>query len=173
MSSRVKPQLRVLERILSYIPGYRGYKEKEIRRETDRLIRMRITGSLKRAKEELKMQLSNPTAISKLRGEDMLLFDQLLSRMDRITQRVDKATAGYAGFFDAVKVDEDRLDRVIEHDLSLIEKAENILDRVRDACSKTPGSEDWRKCLTELNELTEEFDQLIDCRVEILKSVEV
>ncbi|MEM1545841.1 MAG: hypothetical protein QXY40_04250 [Candidatus Methanomethylicia archaeon] len=173
MSGKVKPQLRILEKILSYIPGYRGYKEKEVRRETDRLVRMEATSKLRRAKKELRIQLSNPIVISKLNDEDKWVFDQLLNRMDRITQRIDKAIAGYSGFFDIVKVDEWRLDKVIEHDLSLIEKTEEILRKVRDASSKTPGSEDWRKCLTELTELTEEIDQLIDCRVEILKSIEV
>ena len=37
--SEVKGQMRLSERIAAFIPGFRGYKEKEIRRESDRLIR--------------------------------------------------------------------------------------------------------------------------------------
>ena len=33
---KVKRERGLLEKIMSYIPGYRGYKEKELRRESDR-----------------------------------------------------------------------------------------------------------------------------------------
>ena len=37
--SDVKGQMRLSERIAAFIPGFHGYKEKELRRESDRLIR--------------------------------------------------------------------------------------------------------------------------------------
>ncbi len=37
--SKVKGQMNLPERIAAFVPGFRGYKEKEIRRESDRLIR--------------------------------------------------------------------------------------------------------------------------------------
>ena len=37
--TETKSQMRLSERIAAFIPGFRGYKEKEIRRESDRLLR--------------------------------------------------------------------------------------------------------------------------------------
>jgi len=37
--SEVKGQMRLSERIAAFVPGFRGYKEKEMRRESDRLVR--------------------------------------------------------------------------------------------------------------------------------------
>jgi len=170
---KVKEQMGLFEKILSYIPGYRGYKEKEIRRETDRLIRMEVANRLKRAKTEIRARLSNPMVLSRLTGDDMWLIDQLIYKLDRVTQRIDKAVAGYAGLFDAVKVREDRLDKVIEHDLMLIEKAEEILNKAKEIKSMRVGTDDWRNALMDLTSLVEEFDELIDKRTEILKSLEV
>ncbi len=34
-----KSQMRLSERIAAALPGFRGYKEKELRRESDKLIR--------------------------------------------------------------------------------------------------------------------------------------
>ena len=39
VTSNVQGQMRLSERIAAFIPGFRGYKEKEIRRESDRLVR--------------------------------------------------------------------------------------------------------------------------------------
>jgi len=36
---KAREEMRISERILSEIPGFGGYKEKELRRETDKLIR--------------------------------------------------------------------------------------------------------------------------------------
>ncbi len=40
-----KGQMRLSERIAASLPGFRGYKEKELRRETDKLIRNNLTSS--------------------------------------------------------------------------------------------------------------------------------
>ena len=37
-----KSQMRLSERIAAALPGFRGYKEKELRRETDKLIRNQL-----------------------------------------------------------------------------------------------------------------------------------
>jgi len=42
-----------IEKIASYIPGYAGYKEKEVRRETDALLRRHIASILSSAAAQL------------------------------------------------------------------------------------------------------------------------
>jgi hypothetical protein len=37
--AQAKSQMRLSERIAAALPGFRGYKEKELRRESDKLIR--------------------------------------------------------------------------------------------------------------------------------------
>ncbi|MCL7387872.1 MAG: hypothetical protein LZ159_04080 [Thaumarchaeota archaeon] len=123
---KVRGELGLFERIISYIPGYRGYKEKELRRESDRLVRMEIVNKLRAAKDTIKKSLTNPIALQKVSSEDAWRLDTLTLRLDRVMQRIDRAVAGYAGIFDAIKVKEDKLDTVIQHDLSLIEKAEAV-----------------------------------------------
>ena len=50
---KVKEERSLSEKILSYIPGYSGYKEKELRRETDKLVRDQAVMKLKDAKVAL------------------------------------------------------------------------------------------------------------------------
>ena len=51
---RVEEEKRLTERILGALPGFRWYKEREIRRQTDRLIRDHLYDSLVGTKKELR-----------------------------------------------------------------------------------------------------------------------
>ena len=168
---KVRKERSLLEKIMGYIPGYRGYKEKELRRESDRLVRMEVVNRLKAAKTAFRRKFANPLLIQKLSSEDTFRFDTLTSRIDRVTQRIDRAVAGYAGMFDAIKVKEDKLDTVIEHDLSLIEKAEAIKADVEKVIELEPGKDDWRTAMDELISKVEELDGLVDKRSEVLRGL--
>ncbi len=117
--SDVKGQMRLSERIAAFIPGFRGYKEKEIRRESDRLIRNSLYLKLSTAKSNLR-EVSQKLADR--RYFDVITdMDRLLAKMDRIVEKVNHASYGYSGFFDAVKVKEENLDRIIDFDSKLID----------------------------------------------------
>ncbi len=168
---KVRKEMSLFEKILSYIPGYRGYKEKELRRESDRLVRMEIVNRLKMTKDVVRKSLANPIIAQKISSEDAWKFDTLLSTLDRVTQRIERAVTGYAGIFDAVKVKEDKLDALIQHDLSLIEKAEALKVDAEYLAKTEPGKKEWRRLIDELISKTGELDTLIDKRVEILRGL--
>ncbi len=170
-TEKVKKEMGLFEKIASYIPGYRGYKEKEIRRESDRLVRMEVVNRLKDTKNIIRRKFSNPTIIQKLSNEDTWRLDTLMSRLDRVTQRIDKAVAGYAGIFDAIKVKEDKLDDVIQYDLNLIEKAESLKNDVEKIIAMEPGKDEWRNGMDELISKIEEMDDFINKRSEILRGL--
>ncbi|MGQ9506945.1 MAG: hypothetical protein ACUVTB_03675 [Candidatus Bathycorpusculaceae bacterium] len=168
---KVRKERSLLERIMGYIPGYRGYKEKELRRESDRLVRMEVVNRLKAAKTAFRRKFANPLLIQKLSSEDTFRFDTLTARIDRVTQRIERAVAGYAGMFDAIKVKEDKLDTVIQYDVSLMEKAEAIKTDVEKANALEPGKDEWRTAMDELISKVEELDGLVNKRAEILRGL--
>jgi len=169
---KVREERGLLERIMGYIPGYRGYKEKELRRESDRLVRMEAVNRLKAAKTTFRRTFANPLLVQKLSSEDVYRYDTLTARLDRVTQRIDRAVAGYAGMFDAVKVKEDKLDTVIEHDVDLIEKAEALKLDMEKAVKIEPGKEEWRTAMDKLISKIEELDGLVNKRSEILRGLQ-
>ncbi len=122
--SNVKGQMRLSERIAAAIPGFRGYKEKELRRESDRLIRNHLSLKLSATKDDLKQIFQK---ISDRRYFDVLTdMDRLVAKIDRITAKVDHASYGYTGFFNSIKVNEENLDRMIDFDNQLIENVDAL-----------------------------------------------
>ena len=122
---KVKGEMRLSERILAEIPGFRGYKEKEIRRESDRIIRNHLYRKLNQAKEDLRRVFQK---LSDYRRYELLTdMDRLMARLDRIAEKINHASYGYTGFFDAVKVEEPDLDRMIKFDAELLDDVEEIV----------------------------------------------
>jgi hypothetical protein len=73
--------------------------------------------------------------------------------------------------FDAVKVKEDKLDAVIQHDVSLIEKADEIKAAGEQIAKMDPGNDDWGTTMDDLINKVETYDSLIDERSEILRGL--
>ena len=125
---KVKDQMRLSERILAAIPGFHGYKEKELRRESDRLIRNHLYLKLSGAKNDLRAVSQK---LSDRRWFDVLTdMDRLLAKVDRVNQKVNHASYGYAGFFDAIKIKEEHLDRMMEYDSQLVDDVEGLITDV-------------------------------------------
>lgn len=167
---KIRRETTLLERIISYIPGYRGYKEKEIRRESDRLVRMEAVNKLKEAKNTVRIKLADLTNSKKIEDRDIVKIDTLLSRLDRIVERIDKAPAGYAGLFDAVKVREDKLDKILEHDLALIQKSVEIRDTVEEF-KNLEVREEYLKSIDKMLDYIDELEKVVDRRIEILRGL--
>jgi hypothetical protein len=169
---KVRGERSLLEKIMGYIPGYRGYKEKELRRESDRLVRTDAVNRLKTAKTTFRRRFADPNVVQKLSSEGPAKFDALTYRLDRVTQRIDRAVAGYAGMFDAIKVKEDKLDSVIQHDLLLIEKADAIRIDTDKIIAIQAGTDEWGTAMDALTVKVDELDRFVDERTNILKGLE-
>jgi hypothetical protein len=125
---KAKKEMRFSERILAALPGFRGYKEKELRRESDRLIRDSLYQRLSKAKSDLKTVFQK---LSDRRSFDVLTdMDRLMAKFDRVAEKVNHASYGYSGFFDVVKVEEDSLDRMIDFDNQLFDDVDAIVNEV-------------------------------------------
>jgi len=117
--SKVQGQMSLPEKIASFVPGFRGYKEKEIRRESDRLIRNHLYMKLSLEKTDLR---AIEQKLADRRYFDVLTdMDRLLAKMDRVVEKINHAPYGYSGFFDAVKVREENLDHMMDFDNKLID----------------------------------------------------
>jgi hypothetical protein len=74
--------------------------------------------------------------------------------------------------FDAIKVKEDKLDSVIQYDLSLIERAESVKADVEKTVGIDPATDEWRTAMDALISKVEELDRLVDERSTILRGLE-
>jgi hypothetical protein len=163
-----KKQMRLSERILAELPGFRGYKEKELRRESDKLIRNHLYQKLAQARTNFKIVFQK---MSDRRQLDVLTdMDRLVAKFDRVTERVNHASYGYSGFFDVVKIQEEALDRMTDFDNQLIDQVNSIASEV-DAFRSEFSKQKFDKAKDRVQNLTdtlETFDETLDKREEVI-----
>jgi hypothetical protein len=115
--SKVSQTRGGLEKLVGSIPGYKGYKEKEMRREADRILRE----TLARKYEE---QWSRLNGVQKrlLVAGGIEYMDDVEGAATKLRGFIDKlktAAMGYGGIFSAVKVKEAELDKLYQFDNAL------------------------------------------------------
>jgi hypothetical protein len=113
-----------LERIANAIPGFKGYRERELRRDADKLQREHLALRLEDAKRVLNELANAATRAGSL--DSINGIETARKRLDKAAARLRYADRGYAGFFDAVKVDEATLGRVYEFGAGLISDVEAV-----------------------------------------------
>lgn len=165
---KAKKQMRLSERIVAALPGFRGYKEKELRRESDRLVRNHLYQKLSQAKSDLKSVFQK---LSDRRSFNVLTdMDRLVARFDRVNEKVNHASYGYAGFFDVVKIEEEALDRMIDYDNQLVNEADKIVTEVSTFKSEVAKQkfEKTKDRIQTLSDALADFEEAFDKRQEVI-----
>jgi transcription termination factor NusB len=167
MKSRIEGGFNKLEGLVKNLPGYKGYKEKEVRREADKLLRVKVARALEEQRQRLNSILVTLTNTGRL---DVLLpLDRALMRVQLLIDRVKTASYGYAGLFDAVKVREVELEALYNFDAALLESADRVKALI-DAIAAATKDEDVLKAantlLTALEEINTTFSKRQDAILE-------
>ena len=135
---KVSSDLDPFKKILSYIPGFKGYMERQKRRDADALLRQTIADRF----EEQWQRISALQRDFISQGE-IAHIDELESAAIKIrtfADRVRRATRGYSGLFDAVKINEDELAKLYEYDANMLALADEV-GRALDNVEASIGSD--------------------------------
>lgn len=121
---KVTGDMDPFKQIMSKVPGFSGYMERQSRRDADKLIRETIFNRFR----ELEGRVS---AVQKdfLKQGQIEYVDDLEAAAIKLRTFADKvrtASRGYSGLFDAVKINEAELARLYEYDAAMLELADEV-----------------------------------------------
>lgn len=160
--NKVKEERTLLEKIVSYVPGYHGYKEKELRREADKIVREYTVNKLNEIKTILNDVFKEIADSNDV--ETFSTANRVSAVLDRLINKIEHANYGYSGFFDAVKVKEEKLDKLLEFDYTILENINSLRDAANNILvqeNKKMTLEDFRKKLVELENAFNQRNQVI------------
>ena len=150
LMNQAKESMGTFEKVVAGVPGYKGYKEKELRRETDKTLRDMVVRQLQDQKARLTGLQTDLVS-----GGQLGLLDDMersATKLQRLIDRVRTASYGYAPLFDASQVKEAQLDALGQFDQSLfegVERVKTIIDNMS-SLSGRPESE-WMEMIRALN----------------------
>ena len=133
---KVTSQQDPFKKLMSYIPGFGGYVNRQNRRDADKLLRDTVA---RRFEEQWKRasQLQ-----SDMVGNGMIAYvDDMEKAAIQLRTFIDKITTaprGYSGLFDAVKINEPELEAIYQFDAAFFDLAEQVgrgLDNVEASLS--------------------------------------
>jgi hypothetical protein len=161
-------KLSILEKAIRLVPGYKGYKGKEERRDNDHLFRMMLVARLDKLRsvvDEVVAHMKGPGALAA--ASDL---DRISKRLEKATDEVRFADRGYRGWFDMHKVREEELDKLYEFDIALVEDVQELEKAFEElstaATSGTALADPARmivECLVEFsNKVSTRSDLMID-----------
>ena len=166
---KIEESLGGFENLVRKIPGYGGYKEKELRREADRLLRDQIAseyGEQVQRLVELQGEMVSGAKIEFL--EYATALDDAVRRLQTFVDRIKRAAQGYAGFFDAVKVKEEQLDALYEYDNALLEHATTVKGRVNELVTAVDTGEGIGSTIRELVDVVQQASVMFGHRNEAI-----
>lgn len=135
---KITDSRNLIEKIGAAIPGFKGYVDRNSRRDADKLLRETVATRLEQQWSRisgLQRDLINQGSIE--------LVDDLESaavKMRTLVDRVRTASYGYAGFFDAIKVNEAELVKLYQFDAALVDRATQMTAAV-DNVAASMGSD--------------------------------
>ena len=152
--------MNAFEKVLHGVPGYHGYKKKELRRETDKTVREMISRQLMDQRARLSAVQADLVA-----GGQLSLLDDL-ERADRklvlLADRVRTASYSYAPLFDDLRVKEAELDALARFDEALygdVSRVTAIIDNLTTLAGRP--EQDWaesiRALITALDTMNTDF----------------
>lgn len=154
-----------LKRILSKIPGFKGYMERQTRRDADKLLRETVA-------ERFEQQWSRISGLQRefINTGDIMYVDDLEAaaiKLRTFADRVRRASYGYSGLFDAIKINEDELARLYEYDAAMLGLAEEV-GRAIDNVETSVGSDGLPAALRNLISVTQRCIDVFDQREEAI-----
>lgn len=148
----------VLERLMNAIPGFKGYRDKELRRDSDAIQREFLAKRLEECKSVLDQVAAAATRFGSLDAINDV--ETARKRLDKVVARIRFADRGYAPFFAPVKVDETILARVYEFDMALlsgVDQARAAADAAGAATEDIPGA--LRALIAEIDALDKQMNE--------------
>lgn len=157
VKDQLDKEMGALTKLASKVPGFAGYINRENRRNADEILREAATArcvSMERRLSAIQVDLAAS-------GQIKLLDDceRISLQLRTFADKLRTAARGYAGFFDAIKIDGPQLDKLYEFDLALLDLVEKLsrnLDSLEEAVASSADP------LNSLRDLTAESARALE-----------
>lgn len=121
---KVSSQIDPFKKLVSFIPGFSGYVERQNRRDADKLLRETVA---RRFEEQwsrasnLQVEMVNNGMLSYV--DDM---EKASLALRTFIDKISTAARGYSGMFDAVKINEKELEAIYQFDAAFFDLADQV-----------------------------------------------
>lgn len=148
------------------IPGLRGYMDKGDRRTADRMLRDHVVA-------QLEMRLNRLTGLEKqiLNAGGMSLMSDTRdakTKLQTYIAKVNAAVPGYSGFFAALKIDDDKMQRLYAFDEAQLRYVDKFDDKIGALETAIGSGEGIETAIQDIYNLAQEGIEAFSLREQVL-----
>lgn len=162
---RVTANQDIIRKLLSKIPGFNGYIERENRRASDKILREAVADRYEEQWQRISGLQTELISTGGLEWVDDL--ERAAIKIRQFTDRIRRASYGYAPFFDAIKIREEELATVYQYDLALLESVDEIA-RAVDNVEASIGTDGLPAAIRHLTTLSQQSVDAYNKRSEVI-----
>jgi hypothetical protein len=144
----------IFDKIGALIPGYRGYAEREGRRQCDKLLREEIASIIAQCEKIINDQID-----AEVKNRDTTKAGMLENNrkyLNTLASKIKFAPYGASSFFGNSQIKEAELEQIYKKDLDILEKANSLKQNINNR-----GSENVLLEIKEIEELLAARNQFI------------
>jgi len=164
---KVTSDMDPFKKILAKIPGFSGYMERQARRDSDKLLRDTIADRC----DEQSQRISSLQRDFISQGQISFVDDLEAAaiKLRTFTDRIRRATRGYSGLFDAVKINEKELAALYEYDAKLLDSVDAVSHAI-DNVELSVGGDGLPAAIRNLTTVTQQCIDAFNHREEAIMS---
>jgi len=154
---KVASQQDPFKKLLSYIPGFGGYVERQNRRDADKLLRDTVARRFEEQWKRTSNLQSDLVASGMIKYVDDL--EKAAIQMRTLIDKIKTGPRGYSGLFDAVKINQKELESLYQFDVAFFDLADQLgrgLDTVQASLADEAGLPAAIRNVTEIGRLAVE-----------------
>ena len=162
-----KDEMGGLEKAIAGLPGIKGYREKELRREADKQVRDNLARHLESRRRKLTSLQNDLLGSGGLDWVDDV--ERVVGRLQLFIDRVKTASYGYAPLFGLNRVNEEDLDRLAAFDQDLYNQVgplDEAIGKLEQAVSANDGIKD---ALRAVGDLVSAMNETFNRRAEVIQ----
>jgi hypothetical protein len=165
---KVSGEQDFFKKILAKIPGFSGYVDRQNRRSADKLLRDTIADHF----ESLWQRISSVQRDMLSAGgiENVNDVEGAALKIRQFIDRIRNAAYGYAGFFDAIKIDSKALAAIYQFDLQLL-TLEDEVSRAMDNLAASLGTEGQPAAIRHLVSMSQQCVDAFEKRKEAVLDI--
>ena len=166
--AKVSSDMDPFKKILAKIPGFSGYMERQARRDSDKILRETLANRFDEQWQRISALQRDFVSQGEIGYVDDL--EAAAIKLRTFADRVRRASRGYSGLFDAVKINEAELSQIYQYDakmLDLVDEVSHAIDNVEASI----GSDGLPAAIRNLTNVSRQAVETFDRREEAILSI--
>lgn len=169
---RVEDERGILKKIQLFVPGFRGYRQREDLRDADRMLRDQL--AIKLGQQRRQIEDARSLVVKTYNSKELELMGGLINEYKKLEGLVSHSSPGYSGISADIQFKQDKISALYDYDASMIDALGSMqqgIDQLR-TCLTAQDSGQAQQSALQVRGLLSGFEDQFKRRINTIQGTE-